>query len=245
MAALTTVALGDRDDVVPTEEPLELVVDDVVFVVLMRTPTGVADDLALAAGFLAAEGIIEDRKDLKAIAPCSEPNRVRVRLAEGVRAPTPRPTVATSACGVCGTDAIARVQHKAQKIDAVRPSDDDIVRLSERARGHQALFAATGAVHGAALFRGAELVLLREDVGRHNATDKVLGRMLLDERSAAGLTLWVSGRVAFEIVDKALVAGVGAIVAVGGPTSLAVSLAKDAGLPLIAFVRGARFNVYS
>lgn len=256
-AVVVDAGAGPTDDVVAIEEPLEVIVDDVPFVVLMRTPTGTADDLALVAGFLAAEGVIDEPQDLRGLAPCeTDSNQVRVRLAAGVSLPPPRPVATNSACGICGARTIDDVLARLARLGPSSPASSSKARataiqapardLADLARPHQALFRATGAVHAAALFRGDALVALKEDVGRHNATDKLLGEALLAGRwPLSDATLWVSGRVAFEIVQKAVVAGITQVVGVGGPTSLAVDLARRTGLRLWAFARGDRANGYS
>ncbi|MCC6623479.1 MAG: formate dehydrogenase accessory sulfurtransferase FdhD [Deltaproteobacteria bacterium] len=249
-SGLIAVELATGPDVVPVEAALELVVDDRPLAVLMRTPTG--DDLALAAGFLWSEGVIEAPDDLAALAPCRDPadpqaeHRVLARLAAGVPEPRARTFDVGSACGLCGTTRVDDIVKRLSDRGPPRPLDPaEVSPLSDLARPHQALFRATGAVHGAALFDGVTLVDLREDVGRHNAVDKLLGAAFLAGRPLVDLTLWVSGRVAFEIVQKAAIAGVRAVVGVGGTTSLAVALARRIGLPLVAFARGERMNVYA
>lgn len=249
-SGLIAVELATGPDVVPVEAALELVVDDRPLAVLMRTPTG--DDLALAAGFLWSEGVIEAPDDLAALAPCRDPadpqaeHRVLARLAAGVPEPRARTFDVGSACGLCGTTRVDDIVKRLSDRGPPRPLDPaEVSPLSDLARPHQALFRATGAVHGAALFDGVTLVDLREDVGRHNAVDKVIGHALRADAPLSELTLWVSGRVSFEVAQKALVSGLAAVVAVGGPTDLAVDLATRHGLTLIGFCREDRFNVYA
>ncbi|MCA9516847.1 MAG: formate dehydrogenase accessory sulfurtransferase FdhD [Myxococcales bacterium] len=238
-------------DVVAVEEPLAIRVDDRDLVVLMRTP---GDDAALAAGFLRTEGIIEDRRDLAAFDRCRDPadrdaaNVWLARLAEG--APdvaarldaARRPFVTGTSCGLCGKTTLASV------LQAVRPHAEAAVlprslltAMTREAAARQPLFAATGGLHGASLFALAPphpVLAAAEDVGRHNAVDKVVGRLVLAGADAAPpAALWVSGRASFEIVQKALVAGFRALVCVGAPTSLAVALAAEARLTLVGFLR--------
>lgn len=242
-------------DRVAREEPLEIVVDGVPLAVLLRTPAGVEHDLSLAAGFLLAEGVIERMRDLDGLAPCLDPaaehreNRVLVTLAPGVSVPdSARRVFATGAsCGLCGKATIASlVQRLPGRPQASAPRLAHINAMDAAVRARQAGFAATGAVHGAGLFAGNQLLAIAEDVGRHNAVDKVFGLALRrGELPLHGRVLWVSGRVSFELVQKALLAGVDALVAVGAPTSLAIELATRGGLHLIGFVRGERANVYA
>ncbi len=247
---------GSREsDWVAREEPLEIVVDGAPLAVLLRTPAGSEADLSLAAGFLLAEGIIDRMSDLDGLAPCRDPaaehrdNRVLVTLATGVSLPdAARRTFVTSAsCGLCGKTTIASLLRRLPpRALAAAPQAAHVHALDAAVRKEQAGFATTGALHAAALFDGATLVTIAEDVGRHNAVDKVFGRALRrGELPLRGKTLWVSGRVSFELVQKALVAGVDALVAVGAPTSLAIELAREGGLHLIGFVRGGRANVYA
>ncbi|MFO0750455.1 MAG: formate dehydrogenase accessory sulfurtransferase FdhD [Myxococcota bacterium] len=223
-----------RDDLVPLEEPLAVVIDD-GFGGVGVMPTGTADDLALVAGFLASEGVVEAADDVRAMAPCpTDANQVRVRLASGVRQPDARPVAMTSACGLCGTRSVEQVLRRMPP----RPTATSLTAPTDARAGAagRPRAPAPGAyyrsgVHAAALFAPelAHLVDLKEDVGRHNATGR-LGRALLDGRwPLVDHTLWVFGRVAFEIVQKALVAGVSHVVGVGGPTSLAVELARSSG----------------
>lgn len=247
---------GAREvDEVASEEPLEIVVDGAPLAVLLRTPSGVEDDLALAAGFLLAEGVIERRADLDGLGPCEDPaaehgeNRVLVTLAPGVEAPAGarRAFVTGASCGLCGKQAIADLARRLpERRWGARPEAAAIDAMQAAVRARQAGFTATGGLHAAAIFEAERLVELAEDVGRHNAVDKVFGRALRrGELPLSGRCLWVSGRVSFELVQKALVAGVDALVAVGAPTALAVELARNGRLWLVGFARDGRFNVYA
>lgn len=249
---------GDRaeDDEIVIEEPLEIRVEGRPLAITMRTP---GDDLDLVAGFLLTEGVIDDAGDLAALAHVDNPadirgNTVDVRLSGGVethRARVDRATrelYATSSCGLCGKASIDRllVAHRAL---AAHPVPDPAVLLSlpDRLRAAQPTFARTGGLHAAALFAlDGTLEVLREDVGRHNAVDKVLGWRLRDGRVPVDdRILLISGRAGFEVVQKAVVAGVPIVAAVGAPTTLAVDLAKGAGQALIGFLRDGRFNRYT
>lgn len=239
-------------DPVAHERPLELVVQGEPLAVLLRTPTGFADDRALAAGFLLSEGVIASAEDLVSLEPCRDPrsegNRLHIGLAPGVVVPAAarRAFASTSACGLCGKSSIAALAQRFPPRRPPAPLEADVVlSLTAQVQVRQAAFSASGSVHAAALFDGRDLIALNEDVGRHNAVDKVLGHLLLTDRPVAGLTLWVSGRVSFEIAQKALIANLGALVAVGGPTDLAVDLANEHGLILIGFCRPPRFNLYA
>lgn len=175
-------------------------------------------------------------------------NVVSVDTGGRAPAPTPRLTTATAACGLCGS---ASLDELADRLEPLPPTPafllDLLAAMPERVVGEQALFAVTGAVHAAAAFdRSGEPLVVREDIGRHNAVDKVVGRLLLDGRlPATGLGLFVSGRASFEMVQKAWAAGFAAVVAVSGPSSLAVETARAAGLTLAGFARNATLNIYS
>jgi len=254
-----------RDSVV-AEEPLEIRVREeegeaIPFVVTMRTP---GNDEDLAIGLLFGEGVIDSfdevrlvgRPRARSISPELRRNLIAVTLAPtrplAERLPR-RPTVMGSACGVCGRTSIEDVLRLAGRARGRRRrgatraivSGSVLAALPERLRKRQAVFAATGGLHATALFdaRG-RLVLLREDVGRHNATDKVVGALLRSRRPPPPLLL-ASGRLGFEIVQKAALAGAQVVAGISAPTSLAVDLAEEAGLTLVGFLRGERFNVYT
>ena len=247
------------EDPVAVEEPLEIRVEDEPVAVLMRTP---GDDRALVAGFLFGEGIIEEREDLRALAPCADPNRpdasnvYLVQLAAGCPLPTDthRRTFVTSAsCGLCGKTTIESIHRRAAPLGEPRPLEPSFLEgVGAHLRGHQRLFTTTGGSHCAAVFgarAGGERPLLgaAEDVGRHNAADKVIGAQLLAGVAAdPDAVLWLSGRASFEMVQKALVARIGAVVCVGAPTSLAVELARESGVTLVGFAAGGgRHNIYN
>jgi len=243
-----------RDDEVVVEEPLEIRVDDEPLVVTMRTP---GDDRALAAGFLYSEGVIDGLDDVTALDHLAGPggdNTIQVHLASGVAAHldairrAQRSLVATSACGMCGKTRLDQVEVVAQR--EVIPTDVDpalLDGLPSRLWHAQAVFKRTGGLHGAALMRpDGELEALHEDIGRHNAVDKVLGSRLLADRVPVGdRLLVVSGRAGFEIVQKARVAAVPAVIAFGAASSLAVELAEASGMKLFGFVRDDRWTRYA
>ncbi|MBL8786083.1 MAG: formate dehydrogenase accessory sulfurtransferase FdhD [Deltaproteobacteria bacterium] len=243
-----------EDDLIAVEAPLEIVVDGVPLAVLLRTPsTTREDDLDLAAGFLLTEGVIEALDDLAGLTPCIDPaaldadNRVLVALAAGVPRPTPRAFAAGTSCGLCGVSTLEDLARRLPpRAPAAPPTLTAIGAMEPAVRSAQAAFRASGALHAAAVFDGATLMDHAEDVGRHNAVDKVIGRALRARRlPLVGRVLWVSGRVSFDLVQKALVAGLDALVAVGAPTSLAVELARAQGLHLVGFSRDGRANVYA
>jgi len=238
---------GDEHDVVVVEEPLEIRVEGVTVTVTMRTP---GDDLDLALGFLATEGVIDGPDDVRAAAEVG-PNTVDVRLAEGVPAARARSAdrslYATSACGICGVASLDRLRRPTRPTPGWAPDSTLLLGLPDRLRTLQATFATTGGLHAAALFDAAGAIgLVREDVGRHNAVDKVLGASLrADALEFDRRGLLVSSRAGFEIVQKALVVGVPLVVTLGAPTSLAVEAAVAGGLTLVGWLRPGRFTVYA
>jgi FdhD protein len=246
-------------DVLAVEEPLEIALEGEVagrplrktISVTMRTP---GDDAELAAGFLFTEGIIRDRSQIEHVGQCGGAgNVVRVRVAPSADldlARLERHFYTTSSCGVCGKTSIDALRTTSRyPLPAGSPvlSARLIHRLPDALRAAQAVFDRTGGLHASALFDAdGRLRCLREDVGRHNALDKVIGAELLAGRLPAyGRILVVSGRASFELVQKAVMAGIPILVAVGAPSSLAVELAVRAGMTLAGFVRDGRFNVYS
>ena len=249
-------AAGEQDHVA-VEEPMEVRVNGASFSVIMRTPGA---DRDLAAGFLLAEDVIRDADELGTIAYCQDvtdegrDNTINVtvtgaaaeRLAS--RLSERRQVTMTSSCGLCGRRTIESLQAHAT---AVRGdwtvSADVIASLPDRLRSSQAVFDSTGGLHAAGLFdRTGRLQLSAEDVGRHNAVDKIVGRTLLAGHHPLDASiLLVSGRASFELVQKALLAGVPIIAAVSAPSSLAIDLAAHSNITLCGFVRGPRFNIYS
>lgn len=252
----------DRVDTLAVEEPLEIRLDGQAYTVTMRTP---GHDIELAHGLLAAEGIIAGPADVGAARYCAgsvtddetgQPqntyNLLDVALAPGVRVPQERlrGQVTSSSCGVCGTQSIELLRQELEHdlgSDGTRVAGDVLLGFPDRLRAAQKAFAKTGGLHGAGLFTPAgELLVAREDVGRHNGVDKVLGWALLNgRRPATGLVLVTTSRLGFEIVQKAALAGVPVLAGVSAPSSLAVDLAQETGLTLAGFVRGDRMNLYA
>jgi FdhD protein len=231
---------GSRD-MVAVEEPLEIRVDGRPLTVTMRTP---GEDEELALGFLYGEGLIDSPRRAEPPADLAA-NTVEV---EGplLRDPGERRFYTTSSCGVCGKGALEEVAVHCQPLpDGPVLARDLLADLPERLR--QPAFERTGGLHATGLFDAeGQLLLVREDVGRHNAMDKVVGRALLDGRLPLhGHVLCVSGRQSFELVQKAAVAGAPILVGVGAPSSLAITLALDRGMTLCGFARGGRMNVYT
>ena len=243
------VAAERERDEVAVEEPLELRVDGEPLAVTMRTP---GEDEELIAGFLAGEGLISGPGDVAGVGPTDDlaANVVELRTRSGLtRDPAgERRFYLSSSCGVCGKAALEFVEREAPRPERGGPVEPELVlRLPAAARERQPGFARTGGLHATALFEPAgELIVLREDVGRHNAMDKAVGALLLAGRyPLPGVIASLSGRAGFELVQKASVAGLAGVVAVGAPTSLAVDLAAERGLLLCGFVRGNSFNVYA
>jgi len=243
-----------RADTLAVEEPLEIRVGGEAFTITMRTP---GDDFALAAGHLVSEGTITGSADLRGIRHCDDGrpdatgNVVDVTLVEGITPPTAhRHTYMSSACGICGKDSLDAVRTRARwdvTEDDVLLSAELLAALPDRLRAGQAVFERTGGLHAAALFSAdGELLHLAEDVGRHNAVDKVVGQAVLADRLPLRATiLQVSGRASYELVQKAWLAGIPVLSAVSAPSTLAVDLASEAGMTLAGFVRGASMNVYA
>jgi FdhD protein len=246
-----------RPDTLAVEEPLEIRVDGAPFTVTMRTP---GHDLELALGFLVAEGVIRGGDQVRSAVHCPDAARdadgrpthnvVDVTLAPGVPAPArERQRQVSSSCGICGTESIDAVRTRSPydlAADALTVDPALVADLPRRLREAQRAFESTGGLHAAGLFDAdGELVCLREDVGRHNAVDKVVGWALGQERlPLAGHVLQVSGRASFELVQKAWMAGCPLLAAVSAPSSLAADLAEEAGMTLIGFSRGTSFNLY-
>ena len=239
-------------DSVAREEPLEIRVRGQSVAVTMRTP---GHDEELAAGFLLSEGLLRTRADVVEIAPCAQAeargNTLNVFLAPTVEfdpARLTRHVFASSSCGLCGKATLEAIQAQFPPVTAdwtVSPAT--LAALPATMRREQRAFDATGGLHAAALFsRSGELRVLREDVGRHNAVDKVLGHEFLAGRSPCDdAILLVSGRASFEIVQKALAARVPLLCAVSAPSSLAVELALEGGITLVGFLRDGGMNVYA
>jgi FdhD protein len=252
-----------RDDVLAVEEPLEIRLgpsgeDFVPVSVTMRTP---GHDFELAAGFLLTEGILTDPEQIRSISYCTDPavdgeqqyNIVNIALRPGVpfdRERLRRNFYTTSSCGVCGKASIEAIH-----VRGIGPIVDDgftvdagvFPRLEEALRHSQSLFEKTGGLHASGLFDGeGRLLAIREDVGRHNAVDKLVGAAFLERKlPLRGRILMVSGRASFEIMQKAAAAGIPIVAAVSAPSSLACDVARAFGMTLVGFVRGSRFNIYA
>jgi FdhD protein len=244
-------------DSLASEEPLEIRIDGAPFTVTMRTP---GDDIDLVLGFLVSEGIIRHREHVRTAAYCAGAtvdgentyNVIDVTLDPDVRGARPvRHVLTTSACGLCGRSSIDDVRTTAPydlRSDTIDWDPSQLLLLPDQLRAAQAVFERTGGLHAAGLFRRdvLEPLVVREDVGRHNAVDKVVGWALRDDQlPLRGTLLLVSGRASFELVQKAIVAGIPALAAVSAPSSLAVDLAVEAGLTLVGFLRGDTMNVYA
>ncbi|MFG2072198.1 formate dehydrogenase accessory sulfurtransferase FdhD [Nonomuraea maritima] len=245
----------ERVDSLAAEEPLEIRLDGTPLTVTMRTP---GDDFDLAAGFLVSEGAIGSADDIATIRYCAGAtadggnsyNVLDVRLAPGVPAPEPRNFYTTSSCGVCGKaslEAVRTVARWSVADDPVEVAQTTVASLPDRLRAAQRIFDRTGGLHAAGLFTAdGEPLCVREDVGRHNAVDKLLGWALRNGHlPLRGTVLTVSGRASFELVQKAVMGGVPVLAAVSAPSSLAVELAAEEGLTLIGFLRGNSMNVYT
>ncbi|MCR2810333.1 MULTISPECIES: formate dehydrogenase accessory sulfurtransferase FdhD [unclassified Microbacterium] len=260
-----------RSDTLAVEEPLEIRVGGMSLAVTMRTP---GNDVELAAGFLVSEGVISRGDQFRSAIHCGGPgtggpitgisigapadgntyNVLDVTLAPGVKPPDPelaRAFYTTSSCGLCGKASIDAVETTSVYDvagDGVTVQAAVLAGFPDALRARQAVFDKTGGLHAAALFDAVtgELLVLREDVGRHNAVDKVIGWAVLQDRlPLRGVVLQVSGRTSFELVQKAVMAGIPVLAAVSAPSSLAVELAASAGLTLIGFLRGPSMNIYT
>ncbi|MFE9440287.1 formate dehydrogenase accessory sulfurtransferase FdhD [Streptomyces sp. NPDC006602] len=251
--------VSSRPDTLVAEEPLEIRLNGKPLAITMRTP---GDDFALAAGFLVSEGVLAAASDLLNIVYCAGAtvdgsntyNVVDVRTAPGVTMPDitlERNVYTTSSCGLCGKASLDAVRTTARwPISDTPPVHVDpqlLASLPDRLRAAQRVFDRTGGLHAAALFsEDGELLDIREDVGRHNAVDKLVGRALQNGDLPLSRTiLLVSGRASFELAQKAVMAGIPVLAAVSAPSSLAVDLATEAGLTLVGFLRGTSMNVYA
>jgi FdhD protein len=250
--------LSTRQDMVVIEEPLEIRVaragefgTGTAISITMRTP---GQDIDLAVGFLHGEGIVRSRADIADVRPCGPTgNIVKVELAPGVEleaARMQRNFYTTSSCGVCGNaslDAVERMMAAPRVDGSLTVKAELLESLSDRARAGQDVFRETGGLHAACLFDAdGRLTDLREDVGRHNALDKLIGkRLLAGELPLSQSILFLSGRASFELLQKAAAAGIPVVAAVGAPSSLAIDLAERTGILLVGFLRGRSFNVYA
>ncbi len=238
-------------DELVVEEPLSIQLDGVLIATTMRTP---GEDFDLAVGFCHAEGVLAGHA-VTGVRYCATGSALEsdfnvVTVETGGLAPTPTPRLGStsSSCGICGAEAITELADRLDPLDVgARVELDVLAAIPESLATLQPLFGSTGSVHAAAAFdRSGNIALVREDIGRHNAVDKVVGRLLLEHRLPTGeFGLFVSGRPSFEIVQKAWAAGFGSIVAVSAPSALAVDIAKAANIQLAGFARGGRLRLYS
>ncbi|MFF7896909.1 formate dehydrogenase accessory sulfurtransferase FdhD [Streptomyces sp. NPDC007907] len=251
--------VSSRPDTLVAEEPMEIRLNGKPLAITMRTP---GDDFALAAGFLVSEGVLAGRQDLQNMVYCAGAtaegantyNVVDVKTVPGVVIPDitlERNVYTTSSCGLCGKASLDAVRTTARwpvaDTPPVQVSPELLASLPDRLRAAQRVFDRTGGLHAAALFsEEGELLDVREDVGRHNAVDKLVGRALQNgELPLSRAILLVSGRASFELAQKAVMAGIPVLAAVSAPSSLAVDLAAETGLTLVGFLRGSSMNVYA
>jgi FdhD protein len=255
---ITATTRESGPDALAVEEPLELRVTGRALAVTMRTP---GHDVELAHGFLLTEGVVGHREDIRLARYCGSRdstgmhthNVLDVDLAPGIAAPetgVERNFYTTSSCGVCGKaslDAVRTLSRFSPADDPVRVDSEVLAGLPDTLRAQQQVFDRTGGLHAAGLFTAeGEPLVVREDIGRHNAVDKVLGWALMNDRvPARGTVLMVSGRASFELAQKAVMAGIPMLAAVSAPSSLAVDLAAESGLTLVGFIRGGSMNVYT
>jgi FdhD protein len=252
---------SEAPDAVVTEEPLQLMLNGDELSVVMRTP---GQDVELALGLMFAEGIARSLDDIRLVrisaesgetedrirvdASIVESNQIDIQLVHAPRRKPERSMLSSSACGVCGAVLIEDLRRDLALLPAGPVVDPSALPgLVERLRSGQGVFERTGGLHAAGLFTArGELICMREDIGRHNAVDKVVGRLLLDGGLPARDTvLVVSGRAGYEIVQKSVTAGMPVLAAVGAPSSLAVALSREFNQTLVGFLRGERFNVYA
>jgi FdhD protein len=257
---VNALSISEADDLLAAEEPLEIRLEygpednrtQKSISVTMRTP---GNDFELASGFLYTEGIIQKGSEIMGIKHCNGLNENVVKV---LLSPTIQPDISklernfytTSSCGVCGKSSIEAVRTTCnipQSDDTLQIPSATIYQLPDILRQHQAVFDSTGGLHASALFdMNGTLLLTREDVGRHNALDKLIGAALEAEMLPLdNHVLLLSGRASFELIQKAIMAGIKIVAAVGAPSSLAAQMAEENGMTLIGFLRGERFNIYS
>lgn len=255
---LTASNVTLRPETLAVEEPLEIRLNGTPLTVTMRTP---GSDVELAQGFLLTEGVIGSRDDVRTVRYCrgagedgaNTYNVLDVTLAPDVPMPdvdVRRNFYTTSSCGICGKaslDAVATISRHAPGDDPTAVAAETLTAMPDKLRAAQKVFASTGGLHGAGLFTAEGSVLaVREDIGRHNAVDKIIGWAVEQNRiPLSGNVLLVSGRASFELVQKAVMAGIPVMAAVSAPSSLAVDLAAQSGITLVAFLRGESMNIYS
>jgi FdhD protein len=232
----------ELDDAIVIEEPLEIRVGERPLSVTLRTP---GDDIELATGFVITESVVKHVDDIREVRHWGSPNVVRVALSNGVHIDwqrLQRHFYSTSSCGVCGKTSIDALRVSTSPVTKIELDPGVIVQMPDALRAHQRTFEATGGIHAAGAFTASgEVIAVREDVGRHNAVDKVIGATVGQHVDV----LVLSGRAGFELVQKAIVARIPVVVAVGAPTSLAVELAREMNITLFGFVRDGRYNRYA
>ena len=259
VSRISAGVLARRPETLAVEEPLEIRVNGAALSVTMRTP---GSDVELAQGFLLTEGVITDRADVTSARYCAGRADAAYNVLDVTLAADPaRPAVSAtrnlytaSSCGVCGKssiDAVRLTSRHNPAADPVTVAAETLTALPDRLRTAQRVFDSTGGLHGAALFDftadpDGTMLAVREDIGRHNAVDKVIGWAVENNRiPLTGTVLLVSGRASFELTQKAVMAGIPVLAAVSAPSSLAVELADQSGLTLVAFLRGDSMNVYT
>jgi FdhD protein len=263
--SVPTAQVTEQADLLATEEPLGIRIGGQAVTLTMRTP---GDDIDLAAGFLVSEGIVASAADISSIRICSgtacghgeheagdgagtgNVADIELRSGLGISPELRRNFMTTSACGVCGKASIAELDVAGRfdlASDQCQVASDMLAGLPDELRRAQRVFERTGGLHAAGLFTAAgDLLAVREDVGRHNAVDKVVGwAVRADRLPLTGTVLMVSGRASFELVQKAILAGIPVLAAVSAPSSLAAELAEHSGLTLVGFLRGGSMNVYA
>jgi len=245
---------GRRPDRLIVEEPMSILLDGTLVSTTMRTP---GDDFDLAVGFCFTEGLLAGaavtgvrycaHRTVVDRADPNDYNTVTVETGGAAPAPAPRLGITSSSCGWCGSDQLDELCVRLDPLPDAEPIDLTVLEaVPDAVRRQQDLFGATGAVHGAAVFDASgDVTVVREDVGRHNAVDKVVGALVLSGAPTAGRGLFVSGRASVEMVQKAWAAGFGTLLAMSAPTALAVETARRAGMTLVGFVRDDGFNVYA
>lgn len=234
---------GDAlDDSVVIEEPLEIRVGERPLSVTLRTP---GEDIELATGFAITESIVKRADDIREVRHWGSPNVIRIALNDGVQIDWQRLQryfYSTSSCGICGKTTIDALRVNASPVTKIAIHPKVIAELPEQLRAQQKTFDATGGIHAAGAFTAdGEVIAVREDIGRHNAVDKVIGATLKEKVDV----LVLSGRAGFELIQKAIIARIPVVVAVGAPSSLAVELAREMNVTLLGFVRDGRYNLYT
>lgn len=225
------------------EIPLTIEIKDVAAFTIMCTP---CDMVALAVGFVFSEGLIERREDINVLAKCpDDPHVIRMQLAQKKDRPPARHLLIVSSCGICGSEDMEKIIASLPRTaDTLRVSPAELADMTELLRQQQIIFPATGGTHAAGIYREGKLLAVSEDLGRHNAFDKAIGKCILEGIETAGAAAVLSSRVSFEMVAKAARAGIELIAAVSAPSTLAIETARRCNITLCGFVRGSEANVY-